>query len=654
MSSRQDFKGIVSLSEEQYTTLSTTGTLTVGDITLTYSPTDTIYVTPDTSSGVIQLVGTETNPINFATDMEVGQIYSCTGVIYNGASINNWILEEGYSFLIEKMNANRVVIFNAKLGSTNIEFDHTNNLLIVYSSDGTISSFSSAIFFNSVNGSSNDVNGIYAPTTSGTSGQVLISNGESQSPIWSDLNLPEQNVISLTGTQEDPIVLYDDIEVGKIYFLSGYIKVVQPATAYLLPDSKPTIMCVGLWSNNEKTIEVRGVQFLVDGIYSQSWNFIQTIVFHSSSSWGSNSYLSLNSINGTDTTASNLYAPTSSGTSGQFLQSNGTNNAPTWVDFNQGITTLVGTEDQPINFATSMEVGKLYSCTGYIQLTSANTQNISPNYILIYKRNNDNLTAYGVRINNSYISVNSIFVTSTILINDSGFITGWGSAIAPNTINGSPTSTSDIYAPTSSGNAGQILQSNGSGRKPTWIDASNGIQTLIGTEESPINLATSLSVGQLYSCQGVINAGANYSFTSLGETNDNFLLYKWSDTGIYALTCSSSNIDGVTHIFNGYQGICYIIIDTSGNITGVSNANFINLLNGNSNVEPGTPLSIYAPTTSGEAGQVLQSNGADQAPSWNSLSTTISESSTNNEIPSALAVYNLIQSSIVSALGGNY
>ena len=168
------------------------------------------------------------------------------------------------------MNANRVVIFNAKLGSTNIEFDHTNNLLIVYSSDGTISSFSSAIFFNSVNGSSNDVNGIYAPTTSGTSGQVLISNGESQSPIWSDLNLPEQNVISLTGTQEDPIVLYDDIEVGKIYFLSGYIKVVQPATAYLLPDSKPTIMCVGLWSNNEKTIEVRGVQFLVDGIYSQS------------------------------------------------------------------------------------------------------------------------------------------------------------------------------------------------------------------------------------------------------------------------------------------------------------------------------------------------------------------------------------------------
>lgn len=47
MSSQQNFKGIISLSEEQYTTLSTTGTLTVGDITLTYSPADTVYVTPD-------------------------------------------------------------------------------------------------------------------------------------------------------------------------------------------------------------------------------------------------------------------------------------------------------------------------------------------------------------------------------------------------------------------------------------------------------------------------------------------------------------------------------------------------------------------------------------------------------------------------------
>ena len=119
---------------------------------------------------------------------------------------------------------------------------------------------------------------------------------------------------------------------------------------------------------------------------------------------------------------------------------------------------------------------------------------------------------------------------------------------------------------------------------------SGGIIQLTGTAERPINLATSLTTGQLYSCKGVINAGTDYSFTSLGDTDDNFLLYKWSDTSLYALTCSSTNIDGVTHIFNGYQGICYILINRSGNITGVSNANFINLVHGSSSVEAGTAL----------------------------------------------------------------
>ena len=41
-------------------------------------------------------------------------------------------------------------------------------------------------------------------------------------------------------------------------------------------------------------------------------------------------------------------------------------------------------------------------------------------------------------------------------------------AIKSATINGSPTSSIDIYAPTASGNSKQILQSNGSGAAPTW------------------------------------------------------------------------------------------------------------------------------------------------------------------------------------------
>lgn len=45
---------IFKLSQAEYTTLSTTGTLTKDGVTYTYSPTDTIYVTPDITSVTIE------------------------------------------------------------------------------------------------------------------------------------------------------------------------------------------------------------------------------------------------------------------------------------------------------------------------------------------------------------------------------------------------------------------------------------------------------------------------------------------------------------------------------------------------------------------------------------------------------------------------
>jgi hypothetical protein len=44
---------IMKLSQAEYTTLSTTGTLTKDGVTYTYSPTDTIYVTPDANSPLV-------------------------------------------------------------------------------------------------------------------------------------------------------------------------------------------------------------------------------------------------------------------------------------------------------------------------------------------------------------------------------------------------------------------------------------------------------------------------------------------------------------------------------------------------------------------------------------------------------------------------
>lgn len=365
-----------------------------------------------------------------------------------------------------------------------------------------------------------DSNGNITTLDNGTAGQVLTSNGESQSPIWSNLDLPEQNVISLTGTQENPIVLYNDIEVGKIYFLSGYIKVVQPATAYSLPDSKPTIMCVGLWLNNEKTIEVRGVQFTSTGVYSQGWNFIQTITFHSSSSWDSNSYLSLNSINGTDTTALNVYAPTVSGTSGQILKSNGSNEAPTWIDLpNSGIEILTGTAESPINFATDMEVNHLYSCSGVFFNTVASSaqSSISGKTItfqdqgrsfLFYKRDDTSVVCLASSHNANSQTAVIIFsamygITEITFDSTTGELTNIRSGMGFGRVNGiegnGNAQALGIYAPIESGTSGQLLQSNGEGAAPTWVTAdyvsSAELETKLDINQGTENANKLLNVG---------------------------------------------------------------------------------------------------------------------------------------------------------------
>ena len=50
MATSSEKNKIMKLSQAEYTTLSTTGTLTKDGVTYTYSPSDTIYVTPDNMS----------------------------------------------------------------------------------------------------------------------------------------------------------------------------------------------------------------------------------------------------------------------------------------------------------------------------------------------------------------------------------------------------------------------------------------------------------------------------------------------------------------------------------------------------------------------------------------------------------------------------
>lgn len=74
-------------------------------------------------------------------------------------------------------------------------------------------------------------------------------------------------------------------------------------------------------------------------------------------------------------------------------------------------------------------------------------------------------------------------------------------------------------------------------------------------------------------------------------------------------------------------------------------------LNGTANGDSTNGIDLgtfFAPTTAGTAGQLLKSGGSGNAPDWISISTAISNSSTNGEVPSALAVYQAIQSAFAA------
>ena len=135
--------------------------------------------------------------------MEVNHLYSCSGVFFNtvassaqssisGKTVN--FQDQGRSFLFYKRNDTSVVclasshnttnskttviIFSAMYGITEITFDSTT---------GELTNIRSGMGFGRVNGIEGNGNaqslGIYAPIESGTSGQILQSNGNAE-PTW--------------------------------------------------------------------------------------------------------------------------------------------------------------------------------------------------------------------------------------------------------------------------------------------------------------------------------------------------------------------------------------------------------------------------------------------------------------------------------------
>ena len=164
--------------------------------------------------------------------------------------------------------------------------------------------------------------------TNGHLYQIQVDTSGTKS--WKDITpTGEQSIPIITGTQEKPINLATDLEVGNYYILRGYI--------YQGSRTTPIIYNTDILCKIGKRNDIVGVaSFMNCDRYSNksvccsfyiSGNDIGSII-------QSTSLINQISLNDTDYDAEvvKVYAPITSGTANQILQSNGSNKAPTWID----------------------------------------------------------------------------------------------------------------------------------------------------------------------------------------------------------------------------------------------------------------------------------------------------------------------------------
>lgn len=172
-----------------------------------------VLQTVDTSGGIIQLVGTTSNPINFATSMEVGQLYSCSG-IFNSESTTGTnitflvsVSDPPTQYLIYKYSSTQALILNASIQRVSanlmVEYSGNSTVLLSFNSSGLYTSYSAGLKLAELNGTNQTQSGgvsVYAPTTAGSSGQILQSNGSNKAPTWT--NMPSTALVTETLTIE--------------------------------------------------------------------------------------------------------------------------------------------------------------------------------------------------------------------------------------------------------------------------------------------------------------------------------------------------------------------------------------------------------------------------------------------------------------------
>lgn len=188
----------------------------------------------------------------------------------------------------------------------------------------------------------------------------------------------------------------------------------------------------------------------------------------------------------------------------------------------------------------------------------------------------------------------------------------------------------------------------------TYVSATttNGAVTL--THATPITAgsvgptaasSTSIVVPRLtYNAAGHLTAATTWTAT-LNQVKTNI-----SSTGVQYLTFASSSTDGTSELnkntaltYNAATGL----LSATG-LAGTLNNKLTLTLNGTANEynnSSAKSVSFYAPSSAGTSGQLLKSGGAS-GPVWDTPVITINGSSTNDQIPTAAAVWSAIGTGI--------
>lgn len=263
--------------------------------------------------------------------------------------------------------------------------------------------------------------------------------------------------------------------------------------------------------------------------------------FTKCSTYAGGTLVTLNGTSKSATTAS-LYAPTASGTSGQFLKSAGVNASPTWE------TVAIPTESTVSGWGFTKNVGTvtsvrvqagtgLSSSTSTAQTTTLNTTiSIASGYKLLTTAEYNTLNAKQDKISSLGTETKPVYFSSDGAASACLDYAG-GTAV---TLNGASkaASTASFYAPTSAGTSGYSLKSNGSGA-PRWAN-SRTVQ---------INGAISSGAKNCASVSFVITSGATEYQLSKG-------LWYYSGTYgvfiVYLTTAITSPGSPKTEYISGY------------------------------------------------------------------------------------------------------